>query len=233
MSQQLILDVFPAPAPSLDNFIVGANGPALEALRNCTPGRAVFLWGTSGSGRSHLLQAITQKPGGLYIAAHNAASQLQQVLKHPPNLQAIALDDIHKYNDDGQIALFRLYNQWRELADTPLAFALFLAADRSPLALPMREDLRSRLGWDLVFRLEQLSDEQRAQALQTSASEQGMQLGDDVVNWLLTHYTRNMSVLGSLITALNRYALEKQRAITLPLLKDLLAQARTKNTETP
>src|SRR3546814_7790214 len=87
----------------------------------------------------------------------------------------------------------------------------------------LREDLRTRLGWDLVFRLELLSDEDRVQALRTRAGERGLQLSPEVIGWVLTHYARDMGRLSALVDALDRYSLEKHRAITLPLLKDLLA----------
>ena len=89
--------------------------------------------------------------------------------------------------------------------------------------MEVREDLRTRLGWDLVFRLEQLSDEERARALQSHASQRGLELSSEVVSWLLTHHERDMSRLTALVDALDRYSLARHRAITLPLLKDLLA----------
>src|SRR5690606_7022176 len=135
----------------------------------------------------------------------------------------IAIDDVDLLDAPTQAALFTLYNRWREAAAASSAFALLLSGDRAPMAMPLREDLRTRLGWDLVYRLEQLSDDDRAQALHARAGERGLHLAPEVVNWVLTHYTRDMNHLSALIDALDRYSLEKHRAITLPLLKDLLA----------
>src|SRR5690606_9456422 len=117
------------------------------------------------------------------------------------------------------------YPRRRESAPTRHAFALVLAGDRSPLAMEVREDLRTRLGWDLVFRLEQLTDAERAQALCSRAAQRGLDLSPDVVAWLLTHHDRDMSRLTALVDALDRYSLARHRAITLPLLKDLLASS--------
>ena len=138
----------------------------------------------------------------------------------------MAVDDIHELSADGQAALFALYNRWREVASTRQAFALVTAGDRAPLALELREDLRTRLGWDLVFRLEQLTDEERARALQSRAADRGLDLAPEVISWLLTHHDRDMSRLSALVDALDRYSLARHRAITLPLLKDLLANNR-------
>lgn len=224
MSRQLILDLLPAPPPTLDNFVVGNNAVALDALRQWQPGRAIYLWGSPGSGRTHLLSAAGGLPQALYLDADHATRSLARLADQDqiaPRL--IAVDDVDQLPAAAQSALFALYNRWREAAATTRAFALVLAGDRAPLAMPLREDLRTRLGWDLVYRLEQLSDDDRAQALQAQAAERGLQLSPDVVSWVLTHYTRNMSHLSALLNALDRYSLERHRAITLPLLKDLLA----------
>jgi len=224
MTQQLILDLLPAPPPTLDNFVAGGNGAALDALRQCRPGRAIYLWGPPGAGRTHLLRAMAAAPRALYAGPGDSPAPLREAAsaeRMPFGL--VAVDNVELLDDEGQAALFALYNRWRETAAADQAFALVLAGDRAPLAMPLREDLRTRLGWDLVYRLELLSDDERAQALQAQAAERGLQLAPEVIGWVLTHHTRNMSQLSALLAALDRYSLEKHRAITLPLLKDLLA----------
>lgn len=224
MAQQLILDLLTPPAPSLENFVPGRNDAVLDALRHCSPGRAIYLWGPQGVGRSHLLQGMSHRNGGHYHAPIADSAVLLSMAtdeEAPPSL--VAVDDVHELDADGQAALFALYNRWREVASTRHAFTLLLAGDRAPLNMNVREDLRTRLGWDLVFRLEQLTDEERAHALQTRAAERGLELSADVVAWLLTHHDRDMNRLTALVDALDHYSLARHRAITLPLLKDLLA----------
>lgn len=224
MAQQLILDLLTPPAPSLENFVPGRNDAVLDALRHCSPGRAIYLWGPQGVGRSHLLQGMSHRNGGHYHAPLAGSAVLLSMAtdeEAPPSL--VAVDDVHELDADGQAALFALYNRWREVASTRHAFTLLLAGDRAPLNMNVREDLRTRLGWDLVFRLEQLTDEERAHALQTRAAERGLELSADVVAWLLTHHDRDMNRLTALVDALDHYSLARHRAITLPLLKDLLA----------
>ena len=224
MPRQLILDLLPAPPPTLDNFVIGDNAAAVDALQRWQPGRAIYLWGPPGSGRSHLLRAVGDSPGNLYIEPIDAPQRLMQIA-HDERSEArlVAVDGVELLDPAGQSALFALYNRWREDSAGPRAFTLLLAGDRAPMAMPLREDLRTRLGWDLVYRLQQLSDDERAQAMHAQATERGLELAPEVVNWVLTHYTRDMNHLSALINALDRYSLEKHRAITLPLLKDLLA----------
>lgn len=228
MNRQLILDLLPPPQPTLENFIAAGNGAALQALRQLGPGRALYLWGPPGAGRTHLLRALAAAPACLYFNARDDAGPLRELAAEdttPPWL--VALDDIGHFGPDGQAAVFALYNRWRTVAQTPQAFAMLLSGDRAPMAMPLREDLRTRLGWDLSFRLELLSDQERAAALAQRAGERGLQLSAEVVNWILTHYARDMGKLTALLDALDRYSMERQRAITLPLLRELLAGATT------
>ncbi|AOB30320.1 DnaA regulatory inactivator Hda [Bordetella sp. H567] len=230
MNRQLLLDVLPEPAPSLGNYIAGPNGQALDAARRLSPGGALYLWGPAGCGRSHLLRAIAGAPGGRYIGARDAAAELAtlaQVNPGDPMPAIVAVDDLHRMDDAGQAALFALYNRWRESAATQHAFALAVAGDRAPLAMPLREDLRTRLGWDLVFRLDPLSDADKLAALSAQAAERGLQLAPEVINWMLTHYERDMRRLAALLDALDRYSLATRRPLTIPLLRAMLADPDT------
>jgi len=210
MNRQLLLDVLPAPAPSLNNYIAGPNGEALAAVRALAPGRALYIWGAAGCGRSHLLRA-------------HMLRRLAEADSKSPMPKFVAVDDVHRMDDSRQAALFALYNRWRESAATGRAFALALAGDRAPLSMPLREDLRTRLGWDLVFRLDPLSDADKLAALSAKAAERGMQLAPEIINWMLTHHERDIRKLTALLDALDRYSLATGRPITLPLLRAMLA----------
>ena len=72
--------------------------------------------------------------------------------------------------------------------------------------MPLREDLRTRLGWDLVFRLDPLSDADKLAALSAQAAERGMHLAPEIINWMLTHHERDIRKLAALIDALDRYS---------------------------
>lgn len=230
MTEQLILDISPAPPASLDNFVAGANQAALQALRQCAPGRAVYLWGPPGAGRTHLLRAMASRDDSRYFSADDPPQPILRIAtddRPPPGL--VAVDDIERFDQAGQAAVFALYNRWRESATRTDAFTLVVSGDRAPKAMSVREDLRTRLGWDLVFRLEHLSDAHRAEAMQQRAQARGLQLQAEVITWILTHYARDMNRLSALVDALDNYSLVKKRPITLPLLKELLANSRTQS----
>lgn len=227
MTQQLLLDILPGALPTLEGFVAGANQAAVDAIDALSAGHALYLWGGSGSGRSHLLRACAQAHGGHYLDARTPARWLQSLATDEDRaLTLVAVDDVNDLNDAAQAALFALFNRWRAAASTADAFALLTAGDRAPLTMPLREDLRTRLGWDLVFRIEQLSDEDRAQALRDRALQRGLKLPDDVLHWILVHHDRDMGRLTALVDALDQYSLARHRPVTLPLLKELLAGAR-------
>lgn len=222
---QLVLDILAAPEPTLDNFVPGPNSQALDCLRHLAPGRAVYLWGPAGSGRSHLLRAtVGMTPGAMLIDAGTDMARLQRLLEGTlPAL--VAIDDIQQLDDMRQSIVFALYNRWRESAATSHAASLVIAGDRAPLQMPLREDLRTRLGWDLVFRLELLADADKLAALRAHAASRALDVTPELFDWLLTRYARDMRRLTALLDALDRYSLATKRPITLPLLKTMLAKS--------
>src|SRR5258705_10575896 len=104
--QQLLLELAPPPLPTLENFCPGRNGAALKALREALADgeRFVFLWGPSASGKTHLLRAFTEaaeaKGRAVYVQAANAD------WAGTGDLAAVAVDEVSRLNDTGQIALF-------------------------------------------------------------------------------------------------------------------------------
>jgi DnaA-homolog protein len=225
MKHQLILDILPNSQPSFDNMVVGHNAQAIESARNLKAGQTLYLWGPDGSGRSHLLKASTHTFGGLYFDDKTSAEHILQCatgnLPMPP---LVAIDDMHKLDLASQSASFTLYNRFKELSGGEHAFKLIVAGDRAPLNMPLREDLRTRLGSGFTERLTPLSDQDKLEALLNLTHEQAMPITPEVLQWLLKYGSRDIRVLWGTIQSLDRYALSHQRAITVPLLKTMLAE---------
>src|SRR5699024_4214490 len=136
-------------------FVGTHNAPVLDALRHHSqPGRAIYLWGSAGSGRTHLLRAITRNETATYLnpQADAGPNLLALADNETQSWRLIAVDNVHALSSPQQAALFTLYNQWRQQAGTANAFTLVTAGSHAPRALSLREDLRTRLAWDLVFR---------------------------------------------------------------------------------
>jgi DnaA-homolog protein len=198
--QQLPLAISPRPRPAFDNFVPGPNAEALARVRQLAAGtlgeRIVYLWGEAGSGRSHLLGA----------AAH-------------ANPALVLADDVERLRAAEQHALFVAINEAREGGPAVLA-----AGDQPPAQLALRADLKSRLAWGLVYQLVPLSDADKARHLKALAAGRGLLLSDDVTSYLLTRLPRDMSSLAAVMEVLDRYSLMRQRALTLPLVREALAQ---------
>lgn len=213
---QLALDLLQPAEPTLDNFVVGDNGECLGALQAMLAGdapvRTCYLWGLPGTGKSHLARAFAQ-PGALL-----GADAAPQAFRFDRGHRRWAVDDVERLDDAAQQALFGLINAVR--ADA--AAVLLVTGAAPPLAQPLREDLRSRLGWGLVYEVRRLSDADKATALTRHAAERGVTIADGVIPYLMTHASRDIRTLIALLDGLDRFALERRRAITLPLLREFL-----------
>ncbi len=224
---QLLLDIAPVRQPTLDNFVVGRNLELLSALRqamfdNNSAGsgseRCFYIWGETGSGKSHLLQACVQAAQDMQNNAVYAQGSV------PPQIMdmgaaVVAVDDVETLDDVAQIALFDLYNQMRESGGMLLA-----SGKESPLHLKVRDDLRTRLGWGLVYQVHGLSDEEKALALSQHAQAKGFVLSAEVTQYLLRHGRRDLPSLLAALDALDAHSLSLHRAPSVPLLKEVLQQ---------
>lgn len=226
VSRQLTLDLGTPPPATFDNFYSGTNAELVTRLRELdlalaagpVADRTFYVWGEAGSGRSHLLQALVHDTTYGHARYVSPQSGLDAFV-FDPRASLYAVDDCDALNDAQQIALFNLFNEVRAHPMT----ALVAAGPAAPLALDVREDLRTRLGWGLVFHLAPLTDEGKVAVLKHAAKERGIALADDVPFYLLTHFRRDMPSLMALLDALDRFSLEQKRAVTLPLLRAMLA----------
>ena len=196
--QQLVLDIAPAPAPDFENFLAGPNAEALARVRGLAAGTlaeaVVYLWGEPGSGRSHLLAAAARANPALVVA-----------------------DDVETLDGEAQQRLFAAINAARA-GDA----AVLAAGRRPPAQLELREDLRTRLAWGLVYQLKPLSDAEKALHLRAEAARRGLRLADEVIAYLLTRLPRDLPSLNAVLDALDRYALQAKRPVTLPLVREAL-----------
>lgn len=219
--KQIPLAIDAASDPSFESFLaLGPAQPALEHLRALAPGSApVYLWGPRGSGKTHLLRALAtcRQRQGDRVGWFDADASLPWTLDDGRPL--IVIDDCERLNAAQQQAAFALFV---EAATEGLPWA---AAGRwPPVDLPLREDLRTRLAWGHVFALEPLPEAQARAALRREADRRGVFLSDEVIDYLFSRFTRDLKHLMDLLEQLDRFALANKRALTVPLLKQMLAR---------
>jgi DnaA family protein len=220
--KQIALDIGLAPGPTLASYFAGSNEPALRHLQLWagSPTRSpvpTYLWGESASGKTHLLKAVEQS---LRDEGASAGWLDASVLEPPefyPAWSVVLLDDVHLYTAVQQHAAFNWFVNAQTHQRGVLAAGLLPPAD-----LQLREDLRTRLGWGHVFQLHVLQEPERRAVLRQEADARGVFLGDDVMDFMLTRFSRDLGSLVALLGQLDGYALQTKRAITIPLIKSML-----------
>jgi DnaA family protein len=197
--RQLPLAISPPSEPRFSNYLPGENGEALASVRalasGASPEPIVYLWGPTGSGRTHLLRAAAAENPDLVVA-----------------------DDVHTLDGEAQQALFVAINHAREGGASVLA-----AGDAPPARLALRDDLRSRLGWGLVYHVKPLSDADKARHLSSEAARRGLDLPSEVAAFILTRLPRDLTSLNDLLDRLDRESLARKRPLTVPLVRETLA----------
>jgi len=224
--KQIALDIGLSAGPTVANFCAGPNLAALQHLElwlgdkgnahNRSP-VPTYYWGPSGSGKSHLLKAAREglreqgaRVGWLDASMHNAP-------EYSESWAAVLMDDVHAFTAAQQQVAFN----WFVHAQT-LQRPVMAAGEFAPVELKLRDDLRTRLGWGHIFGLQLLSEDQRRAVLRQAADARGVFLGDEVMDFMLTRFSRDLGHLMELLELLDGYSLQSKRAITIPMIKSMM-----------
>ena len=218
--KQIPLAIGIEAANSFDNFLPGANALAVAHLQALGPPSApVYLWGPSGSGKTHLLQALVNhgEAQGLRAGWFDAGDAAPWPFDEAWAL--VVIDACDTLDADQQHAAFALFVE-AATRGVPVA-----AAGRvPPVDLPLREDLRTRLAWGHVFAVLPLGEPEVRAALRREADRRGVFLSDEVMSYLLTRFARDLKYLMAQLDRLDEFSLANKRAITVPLLKQMLIE---------
>ncbi|MFL2980177.1 MAG: HdaA/DnaA family protein [Methylophilaceae bacterium] len=194
--EQLLLNIELPVQKTFDNFIVGNNKECFDSLKQfILPNNDIFfiyLWGEEGSGKSHIVEAIKKN-----------------------NISTI--EDIDKANEIEQIKIFNLYNEHKASKRK-----LLVTGNNNPKKMMLRDDLSSRLSWGLVYKLNLLQDKEKKLALKQYSKDKGINLKNEIIEYLLRYFKRDLPSLLATIDALDRWSLKTKRPITIPLLKDMI-----------
>ncbi len=224
--KQLALDIGMAAGPTLDGFFAGPNEPALRHLTLWVGDSHVptlhspvptYLWGEGGCGKTHLLEAVRSALREQGASVGWLAADLLDPPEFDERWGAVLFDDVHLYTAVQQHAAFNWFINAQSLQRGVVAAGAVPPAD-----LALREDLRTRLGWGHVFHLQVLSEAERRAVLRQAADSRGVMLSDDVLDYMLHRFSRDLGSLMGLLAQLDGYALQTQRAITIPLIRAML-----------
>lgn len=228
MSHQLPLRLQLRAHVSFASYHHGPNAQAVAALQRCVHGqgeRVLYLWGPSGVGRTHLLEAAcaeatAQGEASSYLPMAQLAALGPAILVGLEALPLVCVDDLQSVAGQAtwEEALFHLYNRILESGA-----GLVLAADATPHGLGLLlPDLVSRLGSALILQLHPLDDAAKVEALSVAARERGMVLGDGVARFLLRRHSRDMHSLIAALDRLDQASLAAQHRLTIPFVKTAL-----------
>lgn len=228
--KQLALDIGLPTGPSLARFYAGRNAPVVDHLQawisdgfGPAPRAPVptYLWGDSGSGKTHLLKAVRE----LLLEQGAQVGWMDASTGFPPEFDerwsAVLMDDVHLFTPMQQA---RAFNWFVNAINPPSGSPRWIlsAGDAPPAGMEVRDDLRSRLGWGHVFQLQVPNEAERREVLKTEAAARGVTLSADVVDYMLKRFSRDLASLMQLLDMLDEFALRNKRAITIPLLKTML-----------
>lgn len=227
MGVQLPLDIRLPDGASFDSYYEGFNREAVTLLKLCLEGRGeriLYLWGGSGAGKTHLLQAACRlcSEGGRASAFVPLADRSLDpaILEGLHHLPVVCLDDLQGVagQPHWEQALFALYQRAQETGST-----LVIAAATPPAALGMKlPDLGSRIAASLVLHLKRMNDQTRMKALQHRARWRGLELPDQAARFLLSRCARDPKSLFALLDRLDAASLAARRKLTVGFLKTML-----------
>lgn len=224
MNQQLALAIQLNDEATLDDFHWGDNLLLQQHILDQTNKQLLYIWGLTGSGKSHLLQACCQafQPSdAIYLPLRTLKEFGPEVLDGLERHSLICIDDIDAIagHSDWEEALFHLYNRIRDQGSQKLIVSANTLPSNTQIKLA---DLKSRLSWGLVIQLTELHDAHKIDTLQRHAQKRGFELPTSVAQFLINRCARNMHDLHQLLNRLDESSLVAQRKITIPFVKQTL-----------
>ncbi|WP_150046157.1 MULTISPECIES: DnaA regulatory inactivator Hda [Methylomonas] len=229
MPEQLIVQFEYRSDRTFAGYYPGANAEVLRHLQRTAIGEGeqqIFLWGSRGGGKSHLLQACCQfaKAQGkdtFYLDLSVQSLPNPNILDGLEHAELVCLDDIHKIagQPDWELALFRFYNAHRQNDNR-----LILSAESPPKYLALQlPDLKTRMAWGLTLKIQDMDDVQLSEALRFKARYLGFDMPTKVARFLIARYVHDLTALWQVLAHIDKATLSAHRKLTIPFLKQILA----------
>ena len=225
---QLHLGISLREEARFENFILGDNGLLCESLKLSARGEGdpiVYVWGATGSGRSHLLQAVCHEADALsrqavYLPMAELIEFDTVLFEGLEYMDLVCIDDLERLVGDHawEEAMFHLFNRLRAAN-----VRLIVAASELPARLNFTlNDLTSRLQWGLVFQIQPIQEDEKIETLKARAISRGFELSDDVLRFIMHHGKRDLTDLLRVLDQLDHASLSAHRRITVPFVKQVM-----------
>ncbi len=227
-SPQLPLALRYPPDQRLDTFVseTPALVPQLRDFALGGAGRTLYVAGATGAGKTHLAIAICAEADALgrtaaYLPLRSIAGRLRDASEAAHQADVVAIDGLDAIAGDRaeEIALFDLHNRIHD-AGRSVLYTASAMPDALGLVLP---DLRSRLSQSVRVLLPALDDAGRHELLRLRADRRGLQVDAATIDWLLRRVDRDLPALTALLDRLDRASLASQRRLTVPFVRQVLA----------
>jgi len=221
--EQMVLPFEEEPDYAVKAFIVASsNRHAFNWIERWPdwPFTALILVGPAGCGKTHLATHWQKRSKAASIDLGTAG--IEQAAALTADGQAILVEDCDRVLGETQAerALLQLYNLAKAAGSR-----LLLTARRVPslwsLQLP---DLQSRLNSAMVVVIDPADDELLRSVAAKLFGDKRVQVGEEVVSYLLSRGERSVAGVAHAVETLNEISMKRQRPITVPMAREVLLQ---------
>ncbi len=233
MAEQLALNFEFRANQTFNDFFPGSNQDIIDHMKKCVVGdseQQIFLWGKSGLGKSHLLQACchyahSKNHSSFYFSLSPSALPDPSLLIGLEEFDIVCFDNIDVIAGDAvwEQAFFNFFNQHRSHNNR-----LLVSAACAPHELDIQlADLKTRLNWGLALKIMPLTDDETIAALSFKAALMGFTISPQAGRFLLTQFGRDLTALWRVLETLDKASLAAKRKLSVPFLKEILTQLST------
>jgi len=210
------------------SFIEGENQDLLDFLNTMTKKKkndCLYIWGSQGTGKTHLLQAACKQADDMnsqvtYIPLKQYEEFDSEIFNGLGKLDLICVDDLEfiSGNLEWQQRLTLLYNEIRDNNNS-----IIISSTSSPKNIKIElDDLKSRLVWGQVYKINPPNDELKIEILKRKASERSFELSKSVAEFLIHRTDRDLNSLIKILDVIDHSSLAAKRKVTIPFVKKLI-----------
>ncbi|MBP6218175.1 MAG: chromosomal replication initiator protein DnaA [Oligoflexales bacterium] len=231
------------PNYTFSTFVRGpSNQFALATCHNIAenPGtnyNPLFLYGSTGLGKTHLLHAVgnyilSSNPNAIvtyisserfmnemiYCIRHNKMWEFRQKYRH---CDVFMMDDIQFISGNKSTTQEEFFHTFNTLYDAKKQ--IIITSDLFPQDIPdIEERLRNRFQWGLIADIQPPDMEHRVAILFTKAEKMGIHIAEDVAEYIATHIKRNVRELEGTLHRLVAFAALQGRQLNITLAREIL-----------